>query len=662
MRFAQSLFSLLFLLSAWPAWSSLTIDTVTDSAFNGEINGVSFQQDAIVSYKGYQYAVYWSVNQHVAVARRNLASGTWQTFELTDYRFEVNNAHYDISLGISPRDGTLHLSFYQWSSRFNYRKSVAGVLDNPEQFAWNSNIFGALQHGLLGQEMTPVTYPRFVSSPSGKMLLLLRHGESGAGDSFIYEYDGNSGSWSRLGKLVDGFATDINAYFNGMHYDGSGRLHATWVWRATPNATTNFDLHYIYSDDEGRTWRNNSGQIVAELGRFAITQNSNGIRVWEIAQNRGLINQEAQAVDSEGRVSMLMSHMPDSEPSSSDFAANRLKARVFHYFRQLNGQWQRTMLPGSSFSYDRNKIAADSQNNLYAVVNRDAIYRATSEGNWRNWQLVHAITDQSIFSEVQLDRERLASEGVLSTLHVSNKGKMLHLEYYYDAIPKITTTVGGGPEGFIFCAFEGGYCELPAGERIVLYGASGQFESLVASIGLTCGQASFGDPIRGTVKRCFYSAEQAAVTTYQKCADEGDMCNVNALSQVAFQVENKVHYRLTDEPIRCNTAEFGDPLRGVVKSCFARVLAYTAISASSSSIADISSASSISSVTILSSVSSASSQSISVSSSTSSSSSAMHSSNTSSSSSAAGTNILGGSFSLWLTALLGLILLRRHYS
>ncbi len=655
MRIVQSLFSLLFLLYAWPAWSSLTIDTVTDSAFNGEINGVSFQQDAIVSYKGYQYAVYWSANRHVAVARRNLAGGPWQTFELTDYRFEVNNAHYDISLGISPLDGTLHLSFYQWSSRFNYRKSVAGVLDNPEQFTWNSNIFGVLRHGLLGQEMTPVTYPRFVTSPSGKMLLLLRHGESGAGDSFIYEYDGNSGNWSRLGKLVDGFATDINAYFNGMHYDGNGRLHATWVWRATPNATTNFDLHYIYSDDEGRTWRNNSGQIVADLGRIAITQNSTGIRVWAIAQNRGLINQEAQAVDSEGRVSMLMSHMPDSEQSSSDFAANRLKARVFHYFRQLNGQWQRTMLPGSSFSYDRNKIAADSQNNLYAVVNRDAIYRTTSEGNWRNWQLVHAITDQSIFAEVQLDRERLASEDVLSTLHVSNKGKMLHFEYRHDAMPKIATTVGGGPEGFIFCAFEGGHCELPAGERIVLYGASGQFESLIASNGLTCGQASFGDPIRGTVKRCFYSAEQAAVTTYQKCPDEGDMCNVNALSQVAFQVENKVHYRLTDEPIRCNTAEFGDPLRGVVKSCYARELAYNVFSSSSSIVNSQSSVSNQQSSSMASSSQANSSSSQSASSEP----PADGSISSSTASSTASNNILGGSLGFWWLTLLAFMPLIR---
>lgn len=647
MRIAQFVILLIAFLSASPAWSSLSIDTVTTSAFNGEINGVSFQQDAIVSYKGYQYAVYWSANRHVAVARRNLAGGAWQTFELADYRFEVNNAHYDISLGISPRDGALHLSFYQWSSRFNYRKSIAGIVDNPEQHAWNANLFGPLQHGLLGQDMTPVTYPRFVSSPSGKMLLLLRHGESGAGDSFIYEYDGNSGNWSRLGKLVDGFATDINAYFNGIHYDGNGRLHATWVWRATPNATTNFNLHYIYSDDEGRTWRNDSGQTVAELGRFAITQNSPGIRVWSIEQNRGLINQEAQAVDSEGRVSMLMSHLLDNEPSSSDFAANRHKSRVFHYFRNLDGQWQRTMLPGSSFSYDRNKIAADSQNNLYAVVNRDAIYRATPEGQWQDWQLVHAVTDQSVFAEVQLDRQRLAEDDILSFLQVSNKGRLLHFEYRFDAMPAITTSVGGGPEGFIFCAFEGGYCNLPAGERTVLYGASGQFEKQRATGGLTCGLASFSDPIRGTVKRCFYSAEVASANTYRKCADEGDMCNVTALSQVAFEVGNNVHYRLTAEPIRCNTAEFGDPLNGVVKTCLARELTYNVFSSSSISSSSQSSVSSQSSSSLAS-----SSQAQSSSSQNASSEPSVDGSSSSSTASSAENNILGGSLGFWWLTLL----------
>ncbi|BCD98422.1 BNR repeat-containing protein [Marinagarivorans cellulosilyticus] len=608
------LFLLFFCLHAR---ADLKIHTISEQAFNGPINSVSFQQDAITTYKGYQYAVYWSANRHVAVARRSLGAASWQTLELTDYQFEVDNAHYDISLGISPLDGTIHLSFYQWSSVFNYRKSVAGLLNNPNQFAWNSSLFGPIQNGLRDARMGPTTYPRFVTEPSGKLLLLLRHGASGSGDSYLYEYDGSSAQWTQLGQLVDGLATDINAYFNGIHYDANGRLHATWVWRATPDPTTNFDLHYIYSEDDGRTWLNNSGQIVAELGRFPITQNTANTRVWNIEQNRGLINQEAQAVDKDGRVSMLMSHMPDDTPSSTDFAANRLNARVYHYLRKLNGQWQRTQLPGSSFSYDRNKIASDNHNNLYAIINREGIYKATEAQQWQDWTLVQSLTDQSLFAEVQLDRKRLATEGVLSFINISNKGRMLHLEYSDNANTKNPMIVGGGPENYIFCAFEGDYCQPPAGMRDVAFGASGQFKHQTASDGVQCSNSNFEEPIRGTVKQCYYAMDanwqQPGPTGYSLCAQEGQLCQTTGQSQIAYGANGSFHYRLSSTALPCTSSEFGDPIRGTLKQCFIKrqdiAASSSAATASISSIATLSSSSQHSSESSSANISAASSSS-----------------------------------------------------
>lgn len=587
------------LLLAWtslPCVAQLAIETISDRAFNGYINGVSFQQDAITTYNGYQYAVYWSANRHVAVARKATGSNSWATLELTDYRFATDNAHYDISLGISPRDGTLHLSFYQWSSIFNYRKSVAGLLDNPEQFNWDNKLFGPVQNGLLGPVMQPTTYPRFVTEPSGKLLLLLRHGESGAGDSFLYEYDGSSGNWTGLGKLVDGLVTNINAYFNGIHYDPNGRLHATWVWRGTPDATTNFNLHYIYSDDDGRSWHSNAGQQIAVTGRTPISQNTPATTVWQIPQNRGLINQESQCVDQDGRVSMLMSHLPDNAPSSTNFENNRHKVRVYHYMRALDGKWTKSLLPGSSFSYDRNKIAADGNNNLYAVVNRDGIYRATAANNWQDWQLVQALTDQSLFAEVQLDRQRLAEENVLSFIHISNKGRMLHFEYTDHFASSPVSSMGGGPEGYQFCAFEGQTCQTTAASDVA-YGASGQFAHKPSSGSILCTTGNFSEAIRGTVKSCYHADRtnnNGYPSGYLVCAEEGQTCQVSQLSQVAYGANGAFHYRLTAEPILCAGSEFADPINGVVKQCFLRAIDQGQ-RASSSSLSSSSSSSSASS-------------------------------------------------------------------
>lgn len=583
-KLTRAWLAFILLLPAYNALAKLSVTDIASNAFNGEINGVSFQQDAITTYNGYQYAVYWSANRHVAVARRALPAGQWQSFELRDYTFQTNNAHYDISLGISPRDGTLHLSFYQWSSVFNYRKSVPGVVTNPQSVNWGPQLFNANQNGLLGPTMGPTTYPRFVTQPDGKLLFLLRHGSSGSGDSFLYEYDGNTGQWTGLGKFVDGLATDINAYFNGIHYDANGRLHATWVWRGTPDATTNFDLHYVYSDDDGRTWYDNSGRYVATTGSSPINQYTPGTVVWQIGQNRGLINQEAQAVDAEGRVSMLMSHMADGEPSSTDFAANRLKARVFHYMRDLSGQWRRQQLPGSSFSYDRNKIAADSQGNLYAVVNRDGIYKATAANNWTDWHLVMPVTDQTIFREVQLDRQRLMEEDILDFIHITTQGTM-RLFSFDDQSERSPSAAGGGPEGFVYCAGESQSCNF-SGTKDVVYGAAGRFYLQRANGQITCSNNVFGEPNRGVVKRCYYSQETSqgeGPAGYSLCAEEDQTCAVSETSNVAYGAQGAFNFRLTSSAITCSNAEFGDPISGVGKRCYVKpVVQGTVVSSSSS--------------------------------------------------------------------------------
>lgn len=90
-------FFLVLLLPFVNTYAGLIQENVTTSAFNSTINGVSFQHDAILTYNGYQYAVYWSDGPHVGVARKQLPDGTWQTLELTDYQFTGDDPHYDIS-------------------------------------------------------------------------------------------------------------------------------------------------------------------------------------------------------------------------------------------------------------------------------------------------------------------------------------------------------------------------------------------------------------------------------------------------------------------------------------------------------------------------------------------------------------------------------------
>lgn len=62
----------------------------------------------------------------------------------------------------------------------------------------------------------------------------------------------------------------------------------------------------------------------------------------------------------------------------------------------------------------------------------------------------------------------------------------------------------GGPIGYTFCAYEGGYCSF-SGTREVAYGAQGSFNHKYNVVGgIACNNSVFGDPLVGVPKACYY--------------------------------------------------------------------------------------------------------------------------------------------------------------
>ena len=62
------------------------------------LNGESFQQDALATFNGFQYAVLWvpTANasvRHAAIRRRALPDGAWEGFEFTDYDQTDDDGH-----------------------------------------------------------------------------------------------------------------------------------------------------------------------------------------------------------------------------------------------------------------------------------------------------------------------------------------------------------------------------------------------------------------------------------------------------------------------------------------------------------------------------------------------------------------------------------------
>lgn len=121
-----------------------------------------------------------------------------------------------------------------------------------------------------------------------------------------------------MGKYLQG--QDNNAYINGITSQ-DGKLYASWTVRETPDASTNHDFYFAFSEDDGKTWKASSGTTVAK----PITPSTAGIKVYTIPQSSEIINQEAQCADSKGRFHALM-----RDKSSGT-------ARFYHYMRTAAG-------------------------------------------------------------------------------------------------------------------------------------------------------------------------------------------------------------------------------------------------------------------------------------------------------------------------------------
>jgi hypothetical protein len=367
------------------------------------------------------------------MARRALPFGDWSKFEFTDYTNTANDAHNTISLGITPGDGTLHISFDHHTSDLHYRRSVAGLLSNPTGVSWSASSFSAVSSNLVANtKVGQLTYPRFITEPGGtKMLFSARIGTSGSGDEYLWEYAAATHSWISLGKYIDGISDSINAYPHGVSYSkNASRLHVSWCWRDTSDASSNHDLLYVYSDDHGRTWMNGSGARVGASGATAIRKSSAGIKVWTIAQNRGLINQEHMAVDSAGRVHVLLSHMPDSLASDSNFEQARTKSQFFHYYRSTSGSWTRTAIGLPVIASFRGKLAISQNNNLYAILPDLRIAGASANSNFSIWSLLNQSDSGRFFSDPLIDTTRLAADGKLTVYYPQkNSPNIYSLDY-----------------------------------------------------------------------------------------------------------------------------------------------------------------------------------------------------------------------------------------
>lgn len=358
-------------------------------------NRASFDQDKLVSFGDFQYGLYWSAGETLILFRRDLRDDTIQKLRFPDHVLTINpkDGHRNTVVGISPEDGRLHMSWDHHNNDLRYTKSCAGFLTSPPAEI-NLDDFEQQQPLTEGAPQR-VTYPRFFNDSRDNLFFIYRTGSSGSGDSVLSRYDADTGSWRLIATCLfskEGVyppwenSDSRNAYLHDVLFDRAGRLHITWVYRETGKSpASNHDLHYACSDDDGLTWRNNTGQQIADLAiSDPIALDDPGIVVCEIPVYAWLMNQCGMTLDHENHPHVATFHM--TETWIPEELVHNPPAEVYdrfflhHYWQSGSGTWQGSgpiVDPARDVATQgrlrRPNIVTDAENNVI-------IYHATEQG------------------------------------------------------------------------------------------------------------------------------------------------------------------------------------------------------------------------------------------------------------------------------------------
>jgi hypothetical protein len=371
---------------------------------SNSVNTVVFRKNSLVTFKDTQYIAFYNGERFVVAGKRKTGDTDWQLVQ-APYSGNAADAHNSISM-MADGDGYLHVAWDHHGNKLNYTRSIApGSLE----------LTGKLP--MTGFNEQHVTYPEFYKLSNGNILFFYRDGSSGKGNLVVNRYDVKKKQWKQLhSNLIDGEGKR-NAYWQAC-VDERGVIHLSWVWRESPDVSSNHDMCYAKSVDGGITWMTSAGKkytlpITASSAEYACM----------IPQKSELINQTSMCADASGNPFIATYYTPrgDSVPQ-------------YHIIHKSNGKWKTTNLGfrKTAFSLSgagtkripisRPQIVAWKQGKLQAV---GIIFRDAERGNKVSvaissdvtkvkWNIIDLFNEPTGSWEPTYDTEFWKEKGVLN--------------------------------------------------------------------------------------------------------------------------------------------------------------------------------------------------------------------------------------------------------
>ncbi len=332
----RNLFILLILLTVFTqSCKDYSVNSVAqvieiDSVWAGHPVGFS-----LYTHGNRQYIAYYNSERSTVVGQRDLSEDDFQLHVLPRTERETNqgtssvlgwDTHNYLTLGID-KEGYIHLSGNMHASPLTYFRSTApNDVSNMEQI-----------YEMIGTQEIRTTYPNFMLSREGELIYHYRDGGSGSGNEIYNIYDHETKTWSRLldTPLTDGKRL-MNAYQTEPTLQKDGWYHMYWVWRDTPDCSTNHDLSHMKSRDL-KNWYNAFGEPIEMPATF----DQKALIVDPIPPKGGIINLAAKMVLDQTNNPVFVYHKYDTAGNLQFFTA-----------QIQNDQWEYNQITDWDYRWD----------------------------------------------------------------------------------------------------------------------------------------------------------------------------------------------------------------------------------------------------------------------------------------------------------------------
>lgn len=290
---------------------------------------------SLLTHGDNQYIAYYNAHRKMVVGQRKLNNNKFTLHTLaasddedapsTSTQLEWDSHNY-ITLALD-KAGYIHLAGNMHVSPLTYFRSARrGDITTLEQVM-----------EMVGSEEEHCTYPKFMNTRDGELVFQYRDGGSGNGNEIYNLYSIDSRHWKRLlsSPLTDGRG-EMNAYLSQPVLKEDNWYHVYWVWRDTPDCSTNHDLSYMKSPDL-KEWYSAFGKSVT----LPVTIDDTILVVDPIPPGGGIINLAARLCLDENYKPQFVYHKYDDEGnlqlSSSRIINNKW---VSHQLTDWDYRWE----------------------------------------------------------------------------------------------------------------------------------------------------------------------------------------------------------------------------------------------------------------------------------------------------------------------------------